>query len=119
MDKTVEVEFDEYPGKVFRLRVSPVSIDDYLEITGLFAEMKAMRDISGLVDRFAPVAFVGWDGLEDEPTLANLRKQDMNLVLALVSQWIRAIAKAPLPLPVTSGAGGPSKARRASKSRRN
>lgn len=117
-DRTATIEFDEYPGKSFTVRVSPVPMDAYLDINDRLAALHTGQDIRELVDKFASVALVDWEGCEGDPTPANLLKQDFNLILALGGQWTRAVAEAPLPLPVTSGAGGPSKARRASKNRK-
>ena len=118
-DKTATIEFDEYPGKTFTVRLSPVSLDDYIGITELLGNISDFASIGELVERFGEVAFVGWEGYDDEPTAANLRKRDMSLLVALVGQWIKAVAQVPAPLPVRPASGGPSKARRASKSRRN
>jgi len=116
-DKTATIEFDEYPGQAFIVRLSPVSLDDYLDLGERFDSLATAADIRGAMERFAEVALVGWEGVAGEANAENLRKQDYNLVLALFAQWSRAVARAPLPLPRTPGAGTPSKARRASASR--
>ena len=119
-DKTAVIEFDEYPGKSFTVRLSPVPMDPYLDIGDRLKNMRTNDDMRELVQRFADLAMVGWEGYDGEPTADNMRAQlDFNLIPALITQWSNAIAQAPLPLPRTSGAGGPSKVRRASKSRRS
>lgn len=118
-DKTAAVEFDEYPDKAFVVRLSPVSMDDWLDIDARLMAFRGREELLELVDRFCAVAFVGWENSDEEPSAANLRRFDPNVILSLIRQWSKAIAEAPLPLPRRPGSGGPSKARRASKSRRN
>lgn len=118
-EKTATIEFAEHPGTGFRVRLSPVSINDWLDIDARLVGYRNSADLLALIDRFAEVAFLGIEGSDDPATADTLRKYDANVVLGLVREWDKAIAAAPLPLPVTSGAGEPSRARRASRSRRN
>lgn len=118
-DKTARIEFEEYPGKTFIVRLSPVPLDPFVAVNDALTTISSMSDLRGVVDQFAELGFIGWEGIDDEPTPENLRKQDVNLLLALIGQWTKAVAEAPVPLPRTSGAGEPSKARRASSSRRS
>jgi hypothetical protein len=122
-DKTATIEFDEYPGKAFHVRLSPVSFDDYLDmverVDGL-SSLRSPEELREFVQRFADLAFVGWDGFEGEPTADNLRKQaDFAVIWALVGNWIRAVRQVPLPLAQRSASGGPSGARKASRSRKS
>ena len=118
-DKTATIEFDEYPDKVFVVRLSPVAMDDWLDIDSRLMSFRGRDELLELVDRFCEVAFMGWENSDEEPSAANLRRLDPNVILALVRQWSKAIAEAPLPLPRRPGSGGPSKARKASRSRRS
>ena len=117
-DKTATIEFDEYPD-VFVVRLSPIPLDDWLDIDARVTSFRTREDLLEVIDRFCTVAFLGWEGSDTEPTAANLRKYDTQVILALIQQWSKAIAEAPLPLPRRPGSGGPSKARKASRSRRN
>jgi hypothetical protein len=119
-DKTAIIEFDEYPDQSFTLRLAPVPLDSFMDFEQHYRAMKTNADMRDLMEEFAGLALVAWTGVEGEPSAANLRsKVDLNVALALMGQWISAVAEAPLPLPRTSGAGEPSKVRRASKSRRS
>lgn len=117
-DKTATIEFEEYPGQAFTVRIAPVALEDYLDLGERFDSLATAADIRSAMERFAEIALVDWEGVDGEASADNLAKLDYNLVLALFAQWSRAVARAPLPLPRTSGAGTPSRARRASRNRR-
>lgn len=118
-EKTATIEFEEHPGVAFIVRLSPVALDDWLDIDARLTGFVGKDELLALIDRFAEVAFLGVEGSDKEPSAATLRQYDSNVILSLIREWSKAIARAPLPLPVASGAGGPSKARRASKNRKN
>jgi hypothetical protein len=116
-ERTATIEFTEYPGKAFHVLLSPIPMDDYFDLAEKLDGFSDLRELRDVFNRFHAVAFRGWDGYDTEPTADNLRQLDMNLLLGIMRQWIVGVSKVPLPLPVASGAGGRSKARRASKSR--
>lgn len=115
-DKTATIEFDEYPD-AFIVRLSPVAMDDWLDIDARVTTFRTREELLEVIERFCEVAFLGWEGSDTEPSAANLRKYDTQVILALIQQWSKAIAEAPLPLPRRPASGGPSKARKASRSR--
>lgn len=117
--KTAIIEFDEYPDKGFIVRLSPVPMDDWLDIDARLIAFKGTEQFIEMLERFCEVAFLGWENSDDAPTVANLRRTDFNVLLALIREWSKAIAEAPVPLPVRSASGGPSKAPKASRSRRS
>ena len=112
----IDVTFKEFPDKVYEVRVSPISFGDFFEMQALLK--KWAEDPIALTDRFAEIALVALPSGK-EPTGAHLREEDMNVVIALIHEWAGGVAEAPLPLRQPSSGGGPSKAPRASRSRRS
>ncbi|MFD8805559.1 hypothetical protein [Streptomyces sp. NPDC059597] len=73
---------------------------------------KGASGIEGTVELLAE-RIVGWN-LEDEagqpvpPTLAAMREEDDDLIIAIIAKWREAVAGVEPPLPQSSPAGEPS-----------
>ncbi|MGH2386245.1 MAG: hypothetical protein ACRDGB_14515, partial [Candidatus Limnocylindria bacterium] len=79
-DKTAVITFTEYPDDPFVVRLSPVALDDWLDIDRRLMSFKGASELLELIDRFSAVAFVGWEGSKKKPTAANLRRYDTNVI---------------------------------------
>lgn len=107
--KTIEIEFDEYPGDIYHVTVSPVPLSTFEKIHGLyppalagFMEEGSVDGIRALLAAFLPVA---------KPTVngkATKLDMDPNLTFALIRQWHAGVRNVPLPLPRASTATAPS-----------
>jgi hypothetical protein len=97
-DRYAVVEFDEYPEQEFRVRLSPVSVAAYEGIVAAFVAAAENPLQPGTAQALATEFAAVYDG--DTP--------DVNLLLALVREWIREVRLAPLPLRRKSSDGEPS-----------
>lgn len=101
--ETATIEFEEYPGDEFVVRIAPVPGDVYW---ALGAETPWSADgFASLAERFAPF-LVSWT-LDLPATAEGLMKIDPNLLVGLRNQWFGAVFRAPVPLRRRPSAGGP------------
>ena len=112
-EKTATLVFDEYPADEVVVRLAPIPMEDYFDVLERFDAVKegaGFDGIRGLFDRFADVALVSWT-FPEAADAAGLRRRDLNLALAIIGQWISGVRDVPLPLPLSSSAGAPSRAK--------
>jgi hypothetical protein len=98
-DRYAVIEFEEDPGTEHRVRLSPVPVSTFEDVTEAFvktAQSMLPENVRALREAFAPV----YDG--DASAL------DVNVFLALVREWLREVRTAPLPLRLRSSDGEPS-----------
>lgn len=100
------IEFEEYPDEWFRVRVNGVSVREFDAAIETYNE-SAVRFMPGpiekLCDLFAP--FLESWSRDGDP---DVRELDVNLLLALVREWVNGVRNVPLPLPRRSSDGEPS-----------
>lgn len=101
--RTLTIEFGEYPGDEYVVRISPVPVDDLFAVNDALGTWNTRKGMTALRELFAP--FVESCPGDDSPTAATLGRLDINLLLALAREWQRGVAQVPLPLPVTSSDG--------------
>lgn len=106
--KLATVEFAEYPGDEYVVRISPVPIDDLFAINDALARWNTRGGLTDLKERFAP--FIESWPLEAAPDAATIGQLDVNLLLALIRAWRKGVAEVPLPLPLPPSDGALSEA---------
>ena len=109
MDTHAVLEFEEYPDDEVRVRITGVSVRDFGAIVDAFNEALGRfmpEPIGKLCDLFAPY-LDSWTF--DEPADADgLRERDVNLLFAIVREWVTGVRQVPLPLRLRSSDGEPS-----------
>lgn len=107
-EKRAIIEFEEYPGLEVTVRLSPVPMGGYFEIMklveGIGHDLTALQE---LTEKFAPIGLIEWT-LPEPATAEGMVAQPYGLALAIVAQWVKAVAEVPIPLPLGSSAGEPS-----------
>lgn len=107
------IEFEEYPDEWYRVRLSPVPLDDYETVVDAYREAGEVgllpAELRAMVGLFVP--FLESWSRDDKVTVKALGKLDANLLYALVGQWINGVRRVPLPLPKRSSDGEPSEGR--------
>ncbi len=104
--RTAILEFEEYPDEEIVVRIAPVSVDAFFEVTEKVNTLHwDPAEMAALSEAFAPF-LVSWTF---ETTLG-LFTHDMALGLGIVRNWAKAVRDVPLPLPVTPFDGTPSEA---------
>lgn len=106
-DKLAVLEFEEYPGLEVTVRLSPVPMGTYFDIVRRMNEVAGMTEFETIARDFAPIGLVSWN-LDGEPTAEGLASQPYELAIGIVTQWIRAVAEVPVPLPKRSSDTEPS-----------
>lgn len=109
MDSHAVIEFEEYPDEWTRVRISDVSVRDFGAVIAAFNEAARRfmpEPIEKLCELFAPY-IDSWS--YPEPVDADgLLSRDVNLLLALVREWVTGVRSVPLPLRLRSSDGEPS-----------
>ena len=109
MDTHAVIEFEEHPDEWTRVRVSGVSVRDFGAVVEAYNEAARRfmpEPVDALCDKFAPF-LDSWSYPEDT-TADGLRERDVNLLLAIVREWVTGVRSVPLPLPRRSSDGEPS-----------
>lgn len=109
-EKFAVIEFDEYPDEWYRVRLSPVSLDDFEAIVDAYLAADKIglmpKELRAMAALFVPL-LESWSH-KKPVTLKALGSLDPNLLFALVGQWINGVRSVPLPLPRRSSDGEPS-----------
>lgn len=109
MDTHARLEFEEYPDEWVRVRVSGVSVRDFGKVIAAYNDAAGRfmpEPIETLCDTFAPY-LDSWSF--PEPADADgLRERDVNLLLAIVREWVAGVRQVPLPLRQRSSDGDTS-----------
>lgn len=112
--KTYTLDFEgreDFDG--LQVEAKGLSIDAYLKVSRL-AEGEDAQGLEDLLANFAK-ALVSWN-LEDEddnPVPANfegVKSQDMDFIMVLIGEWMKAIAGVAAPLESDSNSGATSPA---------
>ncbi len=104
--RTAILEFEEYPDEEIVVRIAPVSVDAFFEVTEKVNTLHwDPAEMAALSEAFAPF-LVSWTF----ETPLGLFAHDMTLGLGIVRNWAKAVRDVPLPLPVTPFDGTPSEA---------
>lgn len=97
------IEFEEHPDE-FRVRLGPVPLVDFEAVMDAYnaaARSGLMpKPMRAMAQRFAPFS--------ESHDLEALVGLDLNLLMALVGQWINGVRSVPLPLPRRSSDGDTS-----------
>lgn len=103
---TARLEFGEYPDDWVVVRISGVSVREFGRVIGAFndAALRFMPEpVEALCDTFAPY-LDSWS-FPEPADAEGLRDRDVNLLLAIVREWVTGVRQVPLPLPLRSSAG--------------
>jgi len=108
MDTHAVIEFEDYPDEWVRVRLTGVSVQRFGDLVNAYNDA-ALRFMPEPVDRlcelFAPLVD-SWS-YDEDVNVDGLRARDVNMLLALVREWVTGVRSVPLPLPKRSSGGEP------------
>ncbi len=111
--KTYKLDFagTEHDGLLVRIR--GINTGQYMDLLGLKSIAEEDEDAQTKMLELMVDRLVDWNITEEDGTpvpcdLAGVRAQDLDLNLAIINAWQKAIADVPAPLPQGSPSGEPS-----------
>lgn len=109
-EKFARIEFEEYPDDWYRVRLSPVSLATFRDVTAAYraaAEAEWMADeLASAVELFVPL-IESWSH-KAKVSVEHALTLDTNVLIALLGHWINGVRVVPLPLRRGSSDGEPS-----------
>lgn len=107
MSRTATLVFDEYPDDSIDVLLSPIPMADYFDLLADFDAIQKASTRDGwfaFFRKFGDLILQRWT-FPEEPNGDGMVRRDINLSVAIVTQWVKAVRDVPVPLPLTSSAG--------------
>jgi len=112
MEKRATLVFEDYPEQEYSVRLSPVSMRQYLDFIERWDEPTQLDAFREQIATFEALAIPTWTSGEEAFT-----DLDFSLIRTIVTEWATRVKGVPAPLLAASSATAPSQAPQ--RSRRN
>lgn len=111
--RTLRLVLDEYPEDAIVLRLAPVPLDTFFDISERWDATVRGGDrspdaIRSLFRDFGDAGFIVSWTYPEAPDGAGMLRRDYGVAIQIVNSWLKGVGSVPVPLPLTSSDGGRS-----------